>query len=453
MTQKRQHRTRRRSDNPGRRILDRFRQPGLRLPRHRATTAHAAVLYPFHVDAGLGPAGIYLGDNITAGNSAWCYDPFQLYTDGVLTSPNILVIGTVGSGKSSAVKTLLYRSIGQLGSHGQPRWCAVLDPKGEYGPLAESLGLTRLALRPGGTTHLNPLDPGPGHPSSDELRSRRTQMITALAAAVLRRDLTPTEDATISWAIDTITNHPNTRPPVLGDVIDLLTTPTAEMTAKANADTTKDLAASVADVRYSLARLLDGHLQGMFDGPTSSHIDWQGRGIVIDLSAVHTNPDALTVVMVAAMGWLQTLLADPDRANGPRRIQVWEEIWALLAQHRTARYFQACQKLSRDYGVANISIAHRISDLRAQTDDGTATTKIATGLLADTQTRILFRQTADQIPETTNLLGLTNTEAQLLPRLARGRALWQVVNHKAIVQHRISPNEWPITQTDAQLTI
>ena len=92
------------------------RKPGLRLPRHRATNAHVSALYPFHAGTGLGPRGIYIGEDVSAGGSAWCYDPFQLYTDGVITSPNILILGMVGSGKSSAVKTLLYRSIGLLGS-------------------------------------------------------------------------------------------------------------------------------------------------------------------------------------------------------------------------------------------------------------------------------------------------------------------------------------------------
>ena len=31
------------------------RRRGLRIPRHRATTAHLAALYPFHTTAGLGP--------------------------------------------------------------------------------------------------------------------------------------------------------------------------------------------------------------------------------------------------------------------------------------------------------------------------------------------------------------------------------------------------------------
>ena len=139
----------------------------------------------------------------------------------------------------------------------------------------------------------------------------------------------------------------------------------------------------------------------MFDGPSTVSLKWEGRGIVIDLSAVHQDPEALTVVMIAATGWLQALLAAPEGEDVPRRIQVLEEIWALLGSERVAKYFQASQKLARAYGVANISVAHRISDLRAQTDDGTAAAKVSMGLLADTQTRILFRQSSDQIPEAT----------------------------------------------------
>ena len=90
--------------------------------------------------------------------------------------------------------------------------------------------------------------------------------------------------------------------------------------------------------------------------------------------------------MIAAMGWFQSLLSAKN--TGVKRVQVWEEIWALLGQEPTAKWFQSCQKMSRDYGVANISVAHRIADLRSQSDDGTAAAKVGTGLLADTQTRI-----------------------------------------------------------------
>ena len=428
--------------------------PGLRIPRHRATTAHVSAPYPFHADGGLGPRGMYVGEDLSAGGASWHFDPFQLYTDGVITSPNILVLGMVGAGKSSAVKTMLYRMVGLLGSDGKPRWVAILDPKGEYGSLAEGLGLSRLALFPGGPTRLNPLNAGPYAESGSELRARRTQMTAALAASMLRRELSATEEAALSWIIVTVTDaETDGQTPTLRNVVDLLATPTDEMLARSADESTRELARSIAEVRHGLGKLLDGPLRGMFDGASTVRLDWSDRGVVIDLSAVHQDPDALTVVMIAATGWLQALLAAPESEDVPRRIQVLEEIWALLGSERVAKYYQSCQKLARAYGVANISVAHRISDLRAQSDDGTSAAKVSMGLLADTQTRILFRQSSDQVPEATSLLGLTKVEAELLPKLAVGRALWRVGDHTAIVQHRIGSAEWDICDTDGRLKV
>ncbi|MEZ5230754.1 MAG: hypothetical protein R2710_30010 [Acidimicrobiales bacterium] len=107
------------------------------------------------------------------------------------------------------------------------------------------------------------------------------------------------------------------------------------------------------------------------------------------------------------------MLARPD---GPRRIRwILDEAWSLLGSERTSKYLQSCWKLSRAYGAANLAIIHRLSDLRAQADDGTSASKVSMGLLADTQTRILLRQATDQVPEARELLGLTSTEAEPSP--------------------------------------
>jgi hypothetical protein len=276
-------------------------------------------------------------------------------------------------------------------------------------------------------------------------------LVSALASTGLRRDLSATEDAVLGWAIDVVTTS-GRRAPTLNDVANLLAEPTGEMADRAR-EGPDDLARQVTDLRHGLSRLLDGQLRGMFDGHSTEAAGWSGRGLVIDLSAVHHDREALTAVMIAATGWLQALLAAPESETVPRRVQVLEEIWALLASERTAKYLQSCQKLARSYGVANISVAHRIADLRAQADDGTATAKVGLGLLADTETRILFRQPSDQVAEATELLGLSETERLILPRLIRGRAIWHVGDRRAVVHHHITPAEFAICDTNARLTV
>ena len=73
------------------------------------------------------------------------------------------------------------------------------------------------------------------------------------------------------------------------------------------------------------------------------------------------------------------------------------------------------------------------------------------GLLADTQTRVLFRQSSDQVDDAARLLGLTAPEIQLLPRLAKGRALWKVGDRTAVVAHVIGKAERGFCDTAARM--
>src|SRR5690606_38229698 len=77
------------------------------VPPHRTTTAHLQSVYPLMFSPGLGSHGTYIGRELLGGS--FCYDPWELYARGLLTNPNILVIGQVGRGKSSLVKSLLVR--------------------------------------------------------------------------------------------------------------------------------------------------------------------------------------------------------------------------------------------------------------------------------------------------------------------------------------------------------
>ena len=416
-------------------------RPGIALPRHRATTAHLCSAYPFAAEVGLGVQGVYLGSNLLTGGGGFAFDPFEAYAAGIVTNPNMLIAGEPGVGKSATTKTFIHRSVGVFG-----RWAAVADPKGEYRPLAESLGMTVIKLHPGGTSRINPLDPGPNPPSDPtEGVRRQADMLATLLGTVLRRDLSPVEDAVLSGAVQHLNRH-GPGVPTLADVVALTVAPTPEM-VPTTVDAS-DLARSVEAIPYALGKLLDRSMRGMFDGPTNVAIDWSGPGLVIDLSAVHHDSEALTLVLVATTAWLQNLMATP---GGPRRLQVLDEAWALLGTERTSKYLQACWKLSRSYGVANLAIVHRLSDLRSQTDDGTAASKVSMGLLADTQTRVLFRQSTDQVAEAGALLGLTSTEAQLLPRLVKGRALWKIAGRSAVVAHTIGAHEKALCDTDAAM--
>jgi hypothetical protein len=419
----------------------------LRLRLHRGTTAHVASIYPFCVQGSFGYRGPYIGVDLLAGGAEFCWDPFEAYAAGAVTNPNCWILGEPGNGKSALVKSLLWRTAALYGTGPDRRWVAIADPKGEYRGLASWLGLDVVALSPGGATRINPLAEGPG--AADEPPERRTlrraEMLTALAATVLDRPLDQLEDAALFATVEHLGRHHPA--PTLRDLAAVLTDPPAELAARLRRPPA-ELSADLAALGYAIDKLLSRSLRGMFDGPSTVPLRWDGPGLVLDLSSIPIDSDALPLVMVAAAGWLSQLMAGP----GPRRVQVLDEAWALLGNCHTARYLQSCFKLGRTYGVANICIAHRPSDLGAQADDGTATAKIAAGLLADAATKILLRQAPDQLDAASASFGLTEPERHIVGQLTRGRALWKLAGRSAVVQHLLGRADVALCDTDARMT-
>jgi hypothetical protein len=78
-------------------------------PAHRTTTAQLQAVYPFISEQSLGCTAVWLGRDLLGGS--FCFDPWDLYRRGKLTNPNLLVMGQVGRGKSTFVKTFLWRQV------------------------------------------------------------------------------------------------------------------------------------------------------------------------------------------------------------------------------------------------------------------------------------------------------------------------------------------------------
>lgn len=412
----------------------------LRLARHTDTSVNIGSIYPFVAEAPASRNGPRLGTNVLTGADGFWYDPFTAYEDGLITNPNVLIAGEPGAGKSTATKTLLYRAATQF-----ERKLAIVDPKGEYRPLASALGLQIVNLFPGGSTRLNPLDASHDSLSKEELRRQRTMFTSSLLATVLKRDLTSLEAAAIGWAVEEL--ETNSKPPTLDDLKQIIAKPTRSMTKQANR-LQEELSREIEPLRYALERLLSQTLSGMFDGQSTVSLEPRSPGIVIELSRVTGDSEAMAMVLVAATSWLRRFT---HAAQPAKRIQVLDEAWTLLKHPNTSRYLQESMKLGRAHGVANVLVVHRLSDLRSQDDDGTASNKIASGLLADAQTRAIFRQSSDQIPDARSMLSLTSRESEILARLSRGRAIWKVGHTTAVVQHDVLPEEQAFCDTDARM--
>ena len=419
------------------------------VPAHHATTRHLGAAYPFASEAGLGGSGVLIGRDLLGG--AFVYDPFELYSAGVLTNPNMIVFGQIGRGKSSFVKTYLWRQA----VFGRRAW--VVDPKGEYGPLARAWGIEPVALRPGGRVRLNPLDAPPGQQRStvaDVIR-QRAELLSSLASASLGRSLVPIERTAIELAVAEVSGD-GSRPgrpddaPTLPEVVDTLLAPSAE-SAGAVRTTVEELAADGRHVALELRRLVAGDLQGMFDDVTSPGISLSGPLVVLDLSAVYHSA-ALGVLMTCATAWFQAAVTGVADTHSSGVLVVIDEAWAILANLGVARWLQSSWKLSRARGVSNIAVLHRLSDLTSAGTAGSEQVGLAQGLLADSETRVIYAQSPGETERAGDLLGLSSTETELLPQLQRGVALWKVGARSFLVQHRLSSIEASLVDTDARMS-
>lgn len=419
-----------------------LRTPGrLRIPRHQDTSATLVGAYPFLAEGGLGSDGVFVGQDLYSGSS-FVYDPWVLYARGLITAPNLVLAGIVGSGKSALAKSLYTRSI----PFGR-RVYVPGDPKGEHTAVAEAVGGRAIALGHGMTNRLNPLDEGHRPESVDDAQwlaqvtARRRDLLGALAETVLDRRLSPLEHTAIDVALSDAVHSSDV--PVLPMVVERLLAPDR------STDTDGRLTEDGRLVGHALRRLVAGDLAGLFDGPSTVRFDATLPMVSLDLSRVTENATLISVLMTCASAWMESALLDP--AGGQRWV-VYDEAWRLMSHPALLRRMDAHWRLARHYGIANMLIFHKLSDLDNVGDQGSAMRALASSLLANAETRIVYRQESDQLGSTATALGLTGTEQSLLPTLGTGQGLWRIKHRSFVVQHQLHPAELELFDTTGRMS-
>lgn len=444
MQERRRARERQRSQAPEW-VLGRLGRPAARRG-HQASTAHVQAAYPAVAEAGLGSQGVYIGKDAHGGS--FVYDPWVLYGRRILTNANTIVLGSVGYGKSSLSKTYQYRQrvFGRIGEF--------VDPKGEYNELVAALGGVTLRLEPGGGVQLNPL-------TRVGSREMREGLLEAVTRAMLDRPLSQAEAVGLIGALEAADRQRDGGETCIPDVIDQLRAPageTAERLGMGEGETREQL----RECALALRRMCEGPLRGMFDRPTTAgERVWDAPAVSLDLSAVgagSTGSDlALGITMVCASAFLDAKRTERARdaqargATAPKVVRTNDEVWRALPIAGLGEYYQASFKLSRATGVQHWIVLHRLSDLRAAGDEGTRQQRLAEGLLSDASTVVVYRQHPGEVATTSELLGLSSTEAEVIAGLGSGQALWRVSGRSFLVQHVVSDIEWELVETDAAM--
>jgi type IV secretory pathway VirB4 component len=363
-------------------------------------------------DGGTGLSGEPLGT--CEQGSSFVFDPFSAYDDRIVTNPNVLVTGSIGTGKSTIVKMLLARGL----LHG--RSAVVMDPKGEYAELARELGGTVIELGAGSSTWCSPF--------SGDRRDDLALVETLIGAS---RGVTLSDEERYwletTWAT------------ALGDRV---SRPLAELAQALSRHLSDAQPHAQRTLAFALRRFVEGDLAGLFDGP-SEPVTPDGRLVVLDLSRAW-NSDHFAVTGLAAMAVARRYLAARDGAG----YLVVDEAWALLSEPRIAHWLQGSWKLARARATSHVLVLHRWSDAYAAADQGSAQRAKVTSILRDCDTTVLFRQDPAELSLLDEVLALHLRERQYVTELTRGRALVRYGASRSIVRLEATSSDLRVIDTD-----
>lgn len=420
-----------------------LRGPGLieRPEAREASTFTLAGAFPWVSQSGLGTVRAFIG-NVTEGGGMFCLDPWEAYGRGLITGMACVLIGTVGTGKSTTTKAWVKRMV-QAGR----RAVIMSDPKAEWVIVARALvpeGVDpEITIGVPGRV-INPLDAGKrpstgeeGLPVSDAewmrmVRSRRASVMSTIVQVLSKQRMDGDQRLALTEAItsaaaakgeelaamtpQTPMGEAAAMAPTIPDVIHELYNPSVEVF-----EVTEGAGRKVAN---QLRQLVDGDLAGLFDGPSTVTMDENLPMIVFNTRPLRQlSVEARKIASHCVSSWAESVFTNRD---GGQRIAVYEEGWENMDDEAALERMVAQWKLARDYGLFNILILHKLKDLYRAGDAGSRARELAESLLADTDIRVVHRQKSDQLEATGDLLKLTASEKEEISRAPKGHALWKV---------------------------
>lgn len=421
----------------------------LMLPWHSTGVAQTAVLDPFLFSGRPPVDGPLVGRDNSSGVE-WRFDPWMAYRAGLVTQPNMMIAGPMGTGKSMCLKTWSSRETMEPWNR---KVIVEGDPKGEWARLAKALGGE--VVHAGGGTIINLLDFGDRPANMDENRwqadmlVRRIDALESLTAPVRpeKPSLDQRERALARMILQELAGRRAV--PTLTGMLRLLESDWAHEVRVAGLD-----APERDDAARGLVLILDefvsGPHRGAFESESTVRIDPSSPMIVFDTGAIQQGMETRKAVWTAAMNSAIERLVAHHHADGLFRIVIAEEGHQVLRNPALVRSWDQRMRLCGDLGVCNCMLVHELQDLEKYADQGTSQRKLIESILTMTSVKILYRQPAEALNVMGRLLDdLSPAERALLPRLPQGVGLWRVgATVRAAVHPIMGPEAYEVMNQD-----
>ena len=307
------------------------------------TTSSTAIFIPFMTrELRMGGQALYYGMNALSHNVI-------MADRKKLKSANGMYLGSTGSGKSFAAKRELLNVF--LATNDR---IVIVDPMGEYVPLARRLGAQVIEIAPDSPNHLNPMDIQLNMNGGESPLSMKADFLLSLCELILggKEGLQPIERTVIDRCVRQVYREmalglENAKTPLLQDLYEeLLKQPEPEAKRVATA----------------LELYCTGSLN-LFNHHTN--VQTSNRVVCIVLKGMGEN---LRKIAMHITNEFVTQAVDENYRAGVATWCYLDEFHVLLRDQLTASYFVAVWKMLRKKGCVPSALTQNVKDLLASAE-------------------------------------------------------------------------------------
>jgi conjugal transfer ATP-binding protein TraC len=379
----------------------------LYITRNMDTTSLAST-FPFSSAMLTQDKGIMYGINQQNG-SLVIFDRFSL------ENANEVVFGKSGAGKSYLIKLEAMRQF-MFGSE-----VIIIDPEGEYGQLAKTLGGEELMFTTSSSIKINPFDLSGLYEEGENELGLKILSLHALFKIVMG-GLDASQEAILDRAlVETykskgITTDPQTQksqPPIVEDLYNIL--------LKTNDAISNELA-------LRLEKFIKGSMSGIFN--QQSNFDITNPFTVFSVKALEDELRPIAMHIILDFVWTKV------RKSLKKRVLILDEAWYMMRYDDSASFVYGIAKRARKYYLGLTTATQDVQDFLS-TDYGKA-------VLSNSSIQILLKQSPSEIDSVTKLFYLTNGEKQLLLSSGVGEGLFFAGQSHVAIRSIAAPYEHAI---------
>lgn len=400
-------------------------------------------LFPFYNSEISHEDGIFAGINMEGRTPSF----IDFYNRDVLRNSNFTIFGASGSGKTYAVSTFIIRSAFK-GVR-----TAIVDPEGEFRVLTQALGGSHLYIAPGSDTRINPFDleeedetDDNGKPTgrkalnvkekvADVLNligvmagglTREQESLTSIILDQTFKDFGFTDDPNSLYVVDSMLDertkefyhHGDKKPmPTFSDFHDRLRSHAEESN---NSD--------LISLANSLEMFKRDGINGMFDGQSSTNVDFTAPIITFDVSDLEEGT-MRPIGMFVALSWIWEKFVKKDPEI--KKKVICDEAWMLVNKHMTGYEYTAnfLDKASRRIRKRNGGLGIVSQNFREfdNSEQGKA-------VLTNSSVNFFLAQASTDIDALQNRFKLSDGEKNFLYTARRGEALVKIGKESSVMQ-------------------